>query len=231
MLPVPAAAGLVFGLGPHHVNLSGIELYGNEGEGFLSEEESQHIVIDRAYVHDNCCDPRGIYQAHGIYLQGADHRVSNSLIVNHVRGFGIHVYDYARRVLLVNNTVHNFLFSAILIGGNGIGPEGSGVRDVEIVNNVGTHAIGNGYWGVQCYQHPSDYRIHGNLFYDRLTVSNCAVLGVDNVLADPLYVNGFHLGDGSPGIDSGDNAFMFSPDLEGVSRPQGIGVDRGTYER
>ena len=74
---------------------------------------------------------------------------------------------------------------------------------MEIVNNVRTPPR----WLVRCsvLSVPDGLPHPRNLFFNRLTVSNCAVLGEDNVLADPLYVDGFHLGDGSPGIDSGDD--------------------------
>jgi hypothetical protein len=71
--------------------------------------------------------------------------------------------DYGRRIRVVSNTVDASRFAAIVIGGSGSGPEGTGVSDVDIVNNIGTGSP-SGY-GVQCYENPTNYRIHDNLFF------------------------------------------------------------------
>jgi hypothetical protein len=138
--------------------------------------------------------------------------------------------DYGRRIRVVSNTIDGSRFAAIVIGGSGSGPEGTGVSDVDIVNNIGT-STPTGY-GVQCYENPTNYRIHDNLFFTVQLLSNCT-LGADNALANPLYVGGgdYHLLTGSPGIDSGDNAWLYGPDFAGSSRPQGARVDKGAYER
>lgn len=222
-----------------NITLEEMELYGNQAEGFLSDEVTHFITIDRSYVHDNGPDPRHICQAHGIYLQGADLNVTNSLIVRHPYGWDIHNYDYARRVKLINNTVTNGGVGLILIGGSGTGPEGTGVSDVDVVNNIASENGNNGEPEITCSTSgpPSNVRVHHNLTWDTAGSSgstNCAG-ATNNLFAAPNFVTGpdprgFYLGDGSPGIDSGDPAFLFSPDLSGVTRPIGV-VDRGARER
>jgi hypothetical protein len=212
----------------NHDSIVQNELTGNQSSALFSEEESHHIVIDRNRIHDNCC-VSGM-QTHGIYLQGDDQQVTNNLIYAHPNGFGIQVYDYGRRIRVVSNTVDGSRFAPIVIGGSGSGPEGTGVSNVDVVNNIGTSSP-SGY-GVQCYENPTNYRIHDNLFFGVQLLSNCT-LGAGNVLANPLYVGGgdYHLLTGSPGIDSGDNAWLYGPDFAGSSRPQGARVDKGAYER
>jgi Right handed beta helix region len=203
------------------------EVSGNHGSGIFSEEESDHIVIDRNRIHGNCCD--STRQTHGIYIQGDDQQVTNNLIYAESNGFGVHAYDYGRRLRIVSNTIDGATLGPIVIGGSGSGPEGTGVADVDVVNNIGTGSPAG--YGVFCYENPTNYRIHDNLFFGVQLLSNCT-LGAGNALANPLYVGGgdYHLRTGSPGIDSGDGAWLYAPDFGGGARPQGVRVDKGAYE-
>ena len=221
-------AALFYGRGAStDVLISQNELGPTESQGIFLEATTHEYTIDRNYIHDIGADPSR--QTHGIYMEGTDHRISNNLIVNEPHGFGIQIYPYDRRIEVVNNTISNTEHAGIILGGQTVGAEGKGVQDVDIVNNIVTHTDDV---AVLCYQRPENYRIHHNLAFDTAhgTGSHCQ-LGSNNLIADPRFVNGFHLGNGSPGIDSGDIAWLFSPDLDGASRPQGAGVDRGAYER
>lgn len=102
----------------------------------------------------------------------------------------------------MSNTIDNTGFGPIVFGGTGSGAEGTGVSDIDIVNNIGSNNPPGGY-GVECYENPSNYRIHGNLFFSVQLVSNCT-LGPANSVADPLYVGGgdYRLRAGSPGIEA-----------------------------
>lgn len=224
----PGGASIWGNAGSDHVLLSQLDISSLGGQGIITAEETNFYTIDRNYIHDIGHDPTR--QTHGIYLQGNDHRVSNNLVVRIPFGFGIVVYDYARRARVVSNTVAGGAIGPLVFGGRGVGREGLGVSDVDIVNNVFSEPSPTNDWAVQCYQSPTNYRIHDNLGFHVGSFSNCD-LGEDNPVADPLYVRGFHLADGSPGIDTGDNGWLFSPDLDGVIRPQGLAVDRGAYER
>jgi Right handed beta helix region len=138
-------AGLYVTASADHDSIVQNELTGNQSSALFTEEGSHHIVIDRNRIHDNCC-VSGM-QTHGIYLQGDDQQVTNNLIYAHPNGFGIQVYDYGRRIRVVSNTVDGSRFAPIVIGGSGSGPEGTGVSDVDVVNNIGTSSP-SGY-GVQ----------------------------------------------------------------------------------
>jgi hypothetical protein len=56
-----------------------------------------------------------------------------------------------------------------------------------------------------------------------------------NAIADPRFVdraNGnYYLQTGSPGRDTAIIGYALSIDLDGVTRPQGLGPDIGAYER
>jgi hypothetical protein len=220
------AAAVWYTNGASHNLFAQNEVGPTQSQGVHSSSTVSFLTVDRNRVHDICCD--STRQTHGLYLEGADLRVTNNLIWNVGNGFGIHIYPYARRVRIVNNTVDNASLGPIVFGGSGSGPEGTGVADVDVVNNIGTNS--NLDYGVQCYESPSNYRIHDNLFFGVGIVSNCA-LGADNPIASPLYGSAYHLDSGSAGIDTGDPAWAPSSDLDGVARPQGAGVDKGAYER
>jgi len=65
------------------------------------------------------------------------------------------------------------------------------------------------------------------------TVNYCDVeggwTGEGNIDANPLFEDGYHLGVGSPCIDAGCDAGVYT-DIEGNVRPFGAGFDMGAYE-
>lgn len=75
-----------------------------------------------------------------------------------------------------------------------------------------------------------------NLLFDNAASDyNGTTAGTAELLADPLFVDpwlgDYHLGDGSPAINSGtDAAGMADDDLEGNARPIGTRWDMGCYE-
>jgi len=58
--------------------------------------------------------------------------------------------------------------------------------------------------------------------------------GAGNINADPVFVNpandDFHLGPGSPSVDSGTSEDAPDTDIDSNPRPRGLGVDMGAYE-
>jgi len=54
--------------------------------------------------------------------------------------------------------------------------------------------------------------------------------GTENINADPLLGNGYHIKAGSPCIDKGTNDKAPDTDIDGTSRPQGSGYDIGADE-
>lgn len=76
---------------------------------------------------------------------------------------------------------------------------------------------------------------HGESIYTQRNIGN---IGDGNIYGDPMFVNpsfggdgDYHLRTGSPAIDAGTSSGAPSIDLDGVSRPQGNGIDIGAYEK
>lgn len=203
-----------------HDSLTQSEIGPTTSQGVFSEAGSNHLTIDRNYCHDIGRDPTR--QTHCFYMEGSDNQITNNLIVNLINGFGAQVYPVCARVTIANNTI-----VGAVLGGVVVGRESGTCDNVDVVNNVVVNSPGTAF--VQCYKNPTNVRVHHNLFFNA-AATNCAGAS-NNTNADPLFANGYHLGNGSPGIDTGDNTFLFSPDLDGVVRPQGAGVDKGGYER
>jgi hypothetical protein len=208
----------------NHVTISQLEVGPTlAGSGIFTESGTSFWTIDRNYIHD--LGPVSDRQSHGIYIEGDDQRVSNNLIVHAHYGVGVHVYPVAHRVRVVSNTIDDIWAAGILFGG-------TDASDIDVVNNIITHVSGNGILAIDCFPTATNYRVHHNLAYFGVytALTDCTD-GGNNLLADPHYENGYHLGTGSPGINTGDGSWLFSPDLDGVVRPQGAGVDKGAYER
>ncbi|HVP28819.1 MAG TPA: choice-of-anchor Q domain-containing protein [Myxococcota bacterium] len=81
---------------------------------------------------------------------------------------------------------------------------------------------------------------HSNLFFDNTADVASGIVGLNSILADPLYDGStdYHLKSGSPAIDAGDDSAVPATDLEGNPitdldghpRVQGAHVDIGVYE-
>lgn len=229
-------AGGIIDLYGSHIAIVGNEITGSRDNGIYTDEKADHASIVGNRIHDN--GDLDVNQDHGIYLQGDDHLVANNLIYNHPQGFGIQNYDYGRRARIVNNTIfHNGYgrpcCGGIVVGGSGNGPEGSGVRDAVVANNIVTS---NAYFSISVDSAaPASCDVHANLSFGTVIKASGWPSGCvgANAVGDPLYVSppDFHLLPGSPGIDAGDPALAVSPDLDGVTRPRGARPDLGAYER
>jgi hypothetical protein len=236
----PASGGLVDSYGSF-IEIIGNEITASADNGVYTDEESDHNSMLRNWIHDNGVVLDG-NQDHGIYLQGDDHLVANNVIHDNRQGFGIQHYDYGRRARIINNTItHNGTArpccGGIVLGGGAMGPEGSGVADAVVANNVVAYNQNSGI--SRDSTSPASCSIHDNLAFGQTTNygSNfpAGCLGVDNAVGDPLFLSvatrDLHVDDGSPAIDTGSTADAVSPDRDGIVRPQGNGPDKGAYER
>ena len=233
------SSGCSGGSNPDYVTIIGNEIRRGCDQGILTEEESQHWRISRNFIHDhgaqNAGCPTRLHQSHDIYLQGDYQLVDNNLLTNTPDGMSIQVYDYCQHCRVVSNSFDNAYHASIALGGGGCSSRTGlcGASDIDIVNNIGTRS-GPAAYAVYCdSQPPTNYRIRDNIWYIHQALSNCT-LGADNLEVDPLYVaigSDYHLRSASPGVDSGDSAWLYSPDLGAGLRPQGLGIDKGAYER
>lgn len=124
------------------------------------------------------------------------------------------------------------------------------LQDVHIVNNVVVYTSATQYAmsmrkinidapGVFTINNNSFYRTSGTIYiYWNATGytsgGNPEKFGYEPVFTNPLFTIGtesdFHLTEGSPCIDTGNDTLAPATDFDGVSRPAGSGIDIGAYE-
>lgn len=181
-------------------------------------------VINVGQAGNNLCHP--------IYMAGPNGLVYNNLVFN-TRGWGIHCYHGPNGGRVMNNLVVDCDENGgILIGD---GPE-IHTDDFFVGNNIlvqcgdGVSEAGSGIEG-------TEYR--NNRFWDCVNDYDNWTSGnqFDTSTGDPLFVsynvNGagdYHLQSGSGCRNGGTATFAPSTDYDGMSRPQGAGMDIGPYE-
>lgn len=212
-----------------NIEISGNEIRNSKDQGIYTDEEADHVHILGNWIHHN---GEGItHQSHGMYLQGTDHFVANNVIHDHPEGFGIQVYDYNRRSIIVSNTVVASGHAGIVVGGS------LGVSDVVVRNNV---LAFNDQWGVQMDSDCPTSNVdidHNVIFGNAYGVIEPGCVAIDtsagNVLADPLFVDyggrNLRLNAGSPAIDRA--LPDWSPTTDHVGASRAPSPDIGAYER
>jgi len=212
-----------------HIEISRNEIRFSTDQGIYTDEEADHVHILGNWIHHN---GEGItHQSHGMYLQGTDHFVANNVIHDQPEGFGIQVYDYNRRSIIVSNTITTSGHAGIVVGGS------LGVSDIVLRNNV---LAFNDQWGVQMDSDcpTSNVDIDHNVIFGNaygVIEAGCGAIDTSggNVLADPLFVDyggrNLRLNAGSPAIDSALPDWSLTTDHVGASRAPS--PDIGAYER
>lgn len=213
----------------HHVELSSNEIRHGRDQGVYTDEDSHHAQILGNSIHHN--GQGVIHQSHGIYLQGNDHLVANNVITDHVKGFGIQVYDKGSRAIVTGNTITGAGHSGIVVGGSG------GVDGVRVHNNVFAF---NAHYGIShdssCpFSSIADHNVvFGNAWGP--TQGGCSGLSYarGNRTTDPLFRayggRDLHLLAGSPALDYAVLEYSPVTDFDGVLRTYGSGPDAGAYE-
>jgi Right handed beta helix region len=213
----------------HHVELSGNEIRHSQDQGVYTDERSHHAHILGNLIHHN--GQGVIHQSHGIYLQGDDHLVASNVIHDHVKGFGIQVYDRGSRAIVTGNTITGAGHSGIVVGGSG------GVANVRVHNNVFAF---NAHYGIShdssC---PSSSAANHNVVFGNAwgaTQAGCSGLSYagGNRTTDPLFRSyGFRdlrLLAGSPALDYALVEYSATTDFDGLMRTYGAGPDAGAFE-
>ena len=216
-----------------HVEITDNEIRRSQDQGIFAERSSSYITIERNVIHDNGFGHvPGQHQSHGLYIEGSNDLIANNVIYNHPYGFGIQLFPANHDTVVAENTIASSAHSSIVVGGS------VGVYNITIRNNILADSANYGVeMDVACPTGPV-YIDHNVFWNDKLgTVEQqCPqpVVGPD-VLADPLFADyanrDLHVQAGSPAIDVADPSAVYSPDLDGVPRPQGAGPDIGAYER
>jgi Right handed beta helix region len=237
----PSSTDVYVEHGSHDIELSGNEIRGSSDQGIHSDYTTHDLQILGNSIHDN--GPSPIHQSHGIYLEGVDHLIANNVVYDNVYGYGIQIYPYADRVLIVHNT----------IVGNGSTRDSSGgiilggtaettVVNTKIVNNIVAFNASAGVrsffpeWVLQ----PEGNEAYGNLGYGNPDgdFSTWEGGGIDysngNMIADPHFIDRgadkFRLKEDSPAIDRAISRFSPDTDFDGIARPQGPIPDIGAFE-
>ena len=167
--------------------------------------------------------------------EGCDIHVFNNLIYdfNKAQGAGIKVAKnsdsgndgYLHDIYIYNNTVVGRAQQGLYVN---LG----GVRNIVFRNNISMHNASQMALNTANGVDPNEITIENNLYYGPVqTPGQQAVTVADiNAVFVDLTVADFHLKKGSPAIDKGTATSAPTTDLDGLSRPQGAGIDIGCYE-
>jgi predicted outer membrane repeat protein len=181
-----------------------------------------NLIMSNSKITNNSANGAG----GGINLEGdRSHTLINCLISNNsAQGQGGGILASSAEATILNSTFSNN--SAALDYGGGI----YGDRDLNIVNSI--------FWGDTANGNPDEIYLTQS-GYAHFTYSDIqgGWSGTGNIDVDPLFAGGgdYHLADGSPCIDAGTDDSVTYPslpvnDMDGNSRPEGLGYDMGAYE-
>jgi parallel beta-helix repeat protein len=195
-------------------NMSGIYLTSADGAQIL-----------RNYIHDNGTHTN---LDHGIYWHdGSGGTIANNLIV-HNYAFGIQMYPSPSGQVISQNTITASGRAGVIL---------DGAQNIAVVNNISAwnteEGIRTGSGG--CTGTPGCFADDNVLYGNSADYYLPQPLTIDDTIdGDPLFVNrtggDYHLQAGSPAISAARTDYDYSPDRDGVTRPQGTGPDCGAYE-
>jgi hypothetical protein len=167
--------------------------------------------------------------------------VRNNVIKDTYRGIEVLFPDlFTSPVKIFNNSIRTTLprFNDPMVGLRiaGSSQSESGTVLVEYVNNIFQGRSGRNDIGVDIYsefQMDSDYNLFHNVSSNYSGGSTTT--GANDLSGDPLFINDLlELGASSPAVDSGATFSEYDgipdADINGITRPQGSGIDRGAVE-
>ena len=164
--------------------------------------------------------------------------IYNNLVYNNTEGFTIWPNNFTRSFRLINNVFYNNLAEVAIYGNSKSGKLGNNsncvIRNNIIVANCRLDQtminLESPESGMPTIDHNLFYDPSGQ--YDTFYPSN--LIGTNYIKSNPMFVNAavgdFRLQGGSPAIGNGSSVLAPSFDIAGVSRPQGLGYDIGSYE-
>jgi len=191
-------------------------------------------IINNIIAHigpvTSCNTTQGIYVA-------TSGKIHNNL-VHGISGWGITTWHDATDSDIFNNTIFNCISGGISVGTGGYYTmDSSLIGRFHVVNNI---AYGNAGCGINDFGDIGDdsYAKNNIAFANGANYALDQVTTSGNLTAEPLFVNyvaagggDYHVRAASPAIDAGLSADAPAHDLDGISRPQGAGIDIGAYER
>jgi hypothetical protein len=216
---------------------SGHQITGNE-MGFHQDSAIfvENVVTDcdisRNWIHDSGWNHMPTqHQSHGIYIEGAGHRITCNVIQRTPEGYGIQAYPTLRDTVIAGNTIIDSHpgKASIVVGG-------SNVYNVYVFNNVLYYGVPNTANGIKFTGRPHDCKVGKNLIFGNTKadmVGSGYVIDGANIHLNPLlasYPSSLSLLPSSPGVNAADPRYVYSPAFDGTSRPQGAASDIGAYE-
>lgn len=179
-------------------------------------------VVGAPLVENNTFEENGADYGGALYIGAGESIAQNNLFVNNsAENEGGAIYVGAAETTIRNNTFH----------GN-FGWKGGGIfldSSASVFNNI---LVNNSYGAITTVN--SQQEIDYNDRWNNGIAAWEAPAGPHDIAANPLFVDpavgDFHLGLGSPCIDSADPDHHAPTDFEGDERPQGAGPDMGADE-
>lgn len=219
----------------------------NGGAGIVAgsgnpDYRNHDLEVTGNLVHDVVGTPtRRCAGVQGIYAAVPRVRVVNNIAYRNAHDC-ITSWHAATQLTIVNNIAADCPGAGITVGSGDTGAGRRGNHDTFVANNL-VYRDRQGIVETTDGQHPMGpgNRYLNNLVFasgplSAFTAGNDLYRGAvvsGTVSADPRLVTGdrsYRLTAGSPAIDAGTRTRAPSSDFEGVSRPQGRGVDIGAYE-
>jgi hypothetical protein len=225
----PNAACDVFTAGSVGGTVSGSEIGRNHASGICLHAQPEREGVDHGDawtgIEANVIWGNG---EHGLHLYGDDPvrpRIENNLIYSNT-GAGIQTdaKHGETDLFAINNTVY-------YNGGHGIAFNRSALL-ARLTNNI---VADNGGYGLVCGTDEHPLAFHNDLWLNAAGNYSVCTPAETDISADPLLLDppagDFRLDFGSPCIDAGTSTDAPATDFDGITRPQGGGVDIGAHEQ